>query len=257
MYHNRIIPCLLLRNRGLVKTVQFQGGRYLGDPVNAVKIYNDCEADELIVLDIDATRDKRPIDFAYLKKITQQCFMPACYGGGIKSVEDIRRLFEIGFEKAAIGAGAVRENGLISAAAKTFGSQSIVGVMDILYMGDNSWTVYIENGRHRAGNDAAAYAKELQKCGAGEIMVNSIDRDGMMSGYDCEIIRRIARAVSVPVIACGGAGKLEHCAEAVHAGASAAAAGSLFVYWGRKKAVLINYPDKYEIDKIMQIKNDR
>ncbi len=246
MYHNRLIPCLSLRGHGLVKTVQFNKGRYLGDPINAVKIYNDREVDELFIIDIDATKNSQKPDIDYLKKITQQCFMPAGYGGGISTIEDVKALFEIGFEKIAICSAAYTNPKLISQAASIFGSQSIVGVIDVLN-NNGKKSVYIESGRKKVSDNVRYYAQELVEQGVGELFINSIDRDGMMSGYDLALISEVTSGVKVPVVVCGGAGSLKDCSEAVEAGASAVAAGSLFVYWGRKKAVLINYPDSEEI----------
>lgn len=243
MYHNRLIPCLLLDNGKLVKTVQFRKPVYVGDPINAVKIYNDREVDELVFLDINATRMRRRPDFEYLKKITEQCFMPLCYGGGITSLEDIGMLFRIGFEKVSINAAALDHPELIKEAAGIYGSQSIVGAMDV---GKNLFgraVVKTENGTHGTKYSPAEYAKRLEDAGAGEIFLNSITRDGMMDGYDYELIREVAQSVQVPVIACGGAGSLQDCKKAIDSGASAAAAGSIFVFWGVNKAVLINYPD--------------
>lgn len=246
MYHNRLIPCLLLKNHGLVKTIQFKNGRYLGDPINAVKIFNDREVDELFVLDIDATPKRKSPDYEYLRKITQQCFMPAGYGGGITNIDDVKTLFEIGFEKIAVNTAAYTEPEIITKAANIFGSQSIVGVIDVMSNQD-SWDVYVNNGRERVSSDVQKYAKRLVELGVGELFINSIDRDGMMNGFDLNLITSISNEVGVPIVACGGAGNLQDCARAVEAGASAVAAGSMFVYWGRKRAVLINYPDSNEI----------
>ena len=246
MYHNRLIPCLSLRGHGLVKTVQFKNGKYLGDPINAVKIYNDREVDELFIIDIDATKKGKGPDIEYLKKITQQCFMPAGYGGGVKTLEDVKALFEIGFEKVAICSAAYTNPSFITKAANIFGAQSIVGVVDVLFS-EGKHSVYAVSGKQKISDDVIAYAKYLVDNGAGELFVNSIDRDGMMNGYDIELITQIADAVSVPVVVCGGASCINDCALAIKAGASAVAAGSMFVYWGRKKAVLINYPDSKDI----------
>lgn len=246
MYHNRLIPCLLLDNGKLVKTVQFRKPVYVGDPINAVKIYNDREVDELVFLDINATRMHRRPDFEYLKKITEQCFMPLCYGGGITSLEDIGMLFRIGFEKVSINAAALDHPELIKEAAGVYGSQSIVGAMDV---GKNLFgkaVVKTENGTHGTKYHPVEYAKRLEDAGAGEIFLNSITQDGMMNGYDYELIGEVAQSVQVPVIACGGAGSLQDCRKAIDSGASAAAAGSIFVFWGVNKAVLINYPDSVQ-----------
>ncbi len=256
MYHNRLIPCLLLDNGKLVKTVQFKKPVYVGDPINAVKIFNDKEVDELVFLDINATRARKSPDFAYLKKITEQCFMPLCYGGGITSLEDIGMLFRIGFEKVSINAAAVDHPELISEAAKVYGSQSIVGAMDV---GKNLFgkaVVKTVNGAHSTKYSPGEYAKRLEEAGAGEIFLNSITQDGMMEGYDRELISEVAGSVRVPVIACGGAGSLQDCKRAIDSGASAAAAGSIFVFWGVNKAVLINYPDSSETAALFAASGD-
>lgn len=257
MYHNRLIPCLLLDDGKLVKTVQFKKPVYVGDPINAVKIFNDKEVDELVFLDINATRSHRKPDFAYLKKITEQCFMPLCYGGGITTLEDIGMLFRIGFEKAAINAAAADHPELIGEAAKIYGSQSIVGAMDV---GKNLFgkaIVKTVNGTRSTRYSPREYAKRLEEAGAGEIFLNSITQDGMMEGYDCELIREVADSVQVPVIACGGAGNLQDCKRAIESGASAAAAGSIFVFWGVNKAVLINYPDSAETAELFALSDGR
>lgn len=240
MYNSRVIPCLLLQNHGLVKTRQFKNGRYVGDPINAVKIYNECEADELIFLDIDKNIQKKGPDFDYLSKITAQCFMPLCYGGGCNSIEHFKRLFFIGFEKVSVNTAAYYNPDLIRKAVEIFGGQSIVGSMDVLYKGRSS-TVMIKNGSVNTHKNPMEYAAYLEKLGVGEILINVINNDGMRCGYNCSLIKSISPMVSVPVIACGGADKLTDCKQVIDAGASAAAAGSMFVFWGRNQAVLINY----------------
>ena len=247
MYHNRLIPCLLLEHGRLVKTSQFKHPRYVGDPLNAVRIYNEREVDELIFLDICASAEHRHPDFSYLQKITAQCFMPVCYGGGVSSLEDVAELFKIGFEKVSINASAANTPELITRAAEIYGSQSIVGAMDVATDRYGRREVKILNGKKNLRINPVEYAIKLEQAGAGEILVNSIDRDGMMRGYDTDLIADISKAVSIPVIACGGAGSVDDCKRVCDAGASAAAAGSLFVFWGRNRAVLINYPDQEKI----------
>lgn len=250
MYHNRLIPCLLLDNGKLVKTQQFHKRVYIGDPINAVKIFNDKEVDELVFLDINATKAGRQPDFEYLRKIAEQCFMPLCYGGGITSLDDIGRLFRIGFEKVSINASAFRNIDLLKEAVQVYGSQSIVGAIDV---GKNMFgknVVKIVNGTQNTKQSPVKYAKMLEDAGAGEIFLNSIIHDGMMQGYDYEMIKEISDAVQLPVIACGGAGSLADCKRAIDSGASAAAAGSIFVFWGVNKAVLINYPDHSEVGEL-------
>lgn len=251
MYHNRIIPCLLLQNQGLVKTRQFKNSRYIGDPINAVKLFNDKEVDELIFLDIRATPDNTKPNFSYLSKITEQSFMPLCYGGGVKTIEDFKELFRIGFEKVAVNTINYYNPNLIKEVSGTFGSQSVIGVIDIKKNLFSQYGVYINGGKKRIQKNPIDYAKWLEANGVGELLLNNISRDGMMNGYDCEIVCRISEAVNIPVIACGGAGSIQDIKQVIQEGqADAAAAGSLFVYWGVNKAVLINYPDKQEIQNI-------
>jgi cyclase len=242
MVRTRVIPCLLLQGPGLVKTVRFKAPKYLGDPINVVRIFNDKEVDELVLLDIGATAEKRGPAYDRLEKIAAQCFMPLCYGGGIREIADLAKLFTLGIEKAAINAAAVSNPGLVRAAADRFGSQSILVSIDVkrgLFGGEQ---VVTHNGRRKTGLDPVRFAVEMEKQGAGELLLNSVDRDGTMTGYDLELIRRVSQAVSIPVIACGGAGRAEDLAAAVRNGASAAAAGSLFVFQMPHRAVLINYP---------------
>lgn len=253
MYINRLIPCLLIKNQDLVKTIKFGKERYLGDPINAVKIFNDREADELIILDITATKDRRSPDFAYLKKITQQCFMPTCYGGGVTCFADVKRLFEIGFEKVSINTTLFKNPELIVSLAREFGSQSIVGAMDIKRNKVGSYDVWIHDGKYNTHLNPVEYAKRAENLGVGELFINYIDNDGMMNGMDYASITEISNTVAVPVIVCGGVGQLHDCADAIKHGASAVACGSLFSFWGRNKAVLINYPDEGTLKKL-QIK---
>ena len=253
MYYNRMIPCLLLSNQGLVKTKQFKKPRYVGDPINAVKIFNDKEVDELVFLDIDATRENRRPNFAFLKNITAQCFMPLCYGGGVKTLEDIKELFAIGFEKVAINASGFENPELITSAAAQFGSQSIIGAMDVKRDFFGRRYVWICNGKKCTKQTPKQYAEYLVACGAGEIFLNNIDADGMMQGYDLGMIQEVADEVEVPVIACGGAGSVEDMGRVIIEGhASAAAAGSIFVFWGENRAVLINYPRKDVIAELFK-----
>ncbi len=247
MYYNRLIPCLLLDHGKLVKTVRFRRPVYVGDPINAVRIFNDKEVDELIFLDIDATRSHRGPHFDYLKKITEQCFMPLCYGGGVSSTEDIGTLFRIGFEKVSINTAAIEHPDLIEKAAGIYGSQSIVGAMDVGKNVFGKTVVRTDGGTRSTKYSPREYAKRLEEFGAGEIFLNTVMRDGTMTGYDCELISEVTDCVKVPVIVCGGAGSLQDCRSAIDSGASAAAAGSIFVFWGPNRAVLINYPDSAEV----------
>ncbi|HEY9634160.1 MAG TPA: AglZ/HisF2 family acetamidino modification protein [Coleofasciculaceae cyanobacterium] len=253
MLKTRVIPCLLLRNRGLVKTIKFKNPSYVGDPINTVRIFNEKEVDELIFLDITATSENKKPPFKLLSEIASECFMPFTYGGGIRSLEDIQTLFSLGAEKVAINSYAVENPTFIREAADLSGSQSIVVSMDVK---KNFWGKY-EVYSHRNGKliklDPVEFAVQMEQMGAGEILLTSVDRDGMMEGYDIELIKNVTNTVSIPVIACGGAGKLEDFREAVEVGgASAVAAGSLVVYQGRNRAVLINFPIKEELKKILE-----
>ncbi|EKQ51110.1 MULTISPECIES: AglZ/HisF2 family acetamidino modification protein [unclassified Clostridium] len=253
MYYNRLIPCLLLKNNGLVKTTKFKNETYIGDPINAVKIFNDKEVDELIFLDIEATRKGRKPNFEYLRKIAEQCFMPLCYGGGIKTIEDIKELFKIGFEKVAINSAVFNDSSLIKKASEIFGSQSIIVSMDVKKNIFGKYFVRTLNGSKNTKINPIEYAKMAEQNGAGEIFLNSIDNDGMMNGYDLELTKMVSESVKIPVIACGGAGKLEDFNKVITRGkASAAAAGSLFVFYGINKAVLINYPNQEDLNKIFK-----
>jgi imidazole glycerol-phosphate synthase subunit HisF len=245
----RVIPCLLLKNEGLVKTVKFKDPKYLGDPINIVRIFNDKEVDELIFLDITATVENRPPNFEILGKITSECFMPLGYGGGIRTLEDVRKLLAIGVEKIVLNTSAVENPSLIRAAADYAGSQAVVISIDVKKTMFGKYEVYTRGGRKATGLDPVKFAVEMEKQGAGELFLNSIDRDGTMQGYDLELVRRVADSVTVPVVACGGAGNIQHLAEAIQAGASAAAAGSMFVFQGPLRGVLISYPAQQELKR--------
>ncbi len=248
----RIIPCLLLRDSGLVKTIKFKDSTYIGDPINAVKIFNEKEVDELVFLDIDATKDKKEPPYELIQDIATECFMPFCYGGGVKTIEQIRRLIASGTEKVAINSEAFYNPHFISEAANVFGSSTIVVSIDYKKNLFGKTSVYVSGGKKNTKKDPVAYAVEMEKLGAGELFVNSIERDGTMNGYDLEMIRKITDAVSIPVIACGGAGQLSDFRDAFQEGkASAASAGSLFVFQGKKRGVLISYPDPKEVKEII------
>lgn len=250
MLRTRVIPCLLLRNLGLVKTIQFKKPTYLGDPINIVRIFNDKEVDELIFLDILATVENHGPPFEMLRKIASECFMPLCYGGGVRNMEDMKSLFNMGIEKVAVNSYAVEHPSFIRAAADTFGSQSIIVSLDVKKSLFGKYSVYTHGGRKNTGRNPVQCAIEMEKAGAGELLLSSIDRDGTMRGYDLELIKQVACAVNIPVVACGGAGNATHLAEAVlKGGASAAAAGSMFVFQGPHRAVLISYPSPAEMNE--------
>ena len=250
-FRPRVIPCLLLRNTGLVKTTRFRDAKYLGDPRNVVKIFNEKEADELCLLDITATLEGRGPRLDLLREISSECFMPLGYGGGITSLEQVKAIIGVGVEKVVINSAAVATPNLIEEAARTAGSSSVVVSIDARR---GSWPargygVYTHSGTRRAGLHPADLARRAESGGAGEILVNSIDRDGTMEGYDLELVRSIVDAVKIPVIACGGAASIADLFGVVRtAGASAAAAGSLFVFQGRHRAVLISYPPGAQLD---------
>jgi len=250
MIQNRVIPCLLLKGDGLVKTEKFKNPRYVGDPINAVKIFNTKEVDELIFLDIMASKRDADPNYEMIENIASECFMPFCYGGGIRSVEDAKRVLNIGAEKIAINTSALRDDAYISELSNQVGSQSIVISVDVKRNLWGRYEIYNHCSDKSFNSDPVAYAKKMESRGAGEILINSVDRDGMMSGYDLKLLKMIADAVNIPVIACGGAGELSHFGQAVAAGASAVAAGSMFVFIGKHKAVLINYPEYKEITSL-------
>lgn len=252
MLKTRVMPCLLVKDGRLVKTIKFKNPSYVGDPVNAIKIYNEKEVDELILLDITATVDGRQPAFELLSAVTDECFMPLTYGGGIRCVEEIRRLFSLGIEKVAINSAAAENPEFIREAADLFGSQSIVVSIDLKSSLLNKSVVYIRSGTIKTKYDPISYAVEMEEMGAGELLLNSIDRDGTMEGYDLDLIRKISDAVGIPVIACGGAGDISDFGKAVkEAGASAVAAGSMVVYQGKARGVLINFPTHGELEAVL------
>ena len=255
MLRPRFIPCLLVRNKGLVKTVRFKDGKYVGDPINAVKIFNEKEADELMVLDIDATFQGRGPDYTMIQRLAAECRMPLCYGGGVKSPDDARRIIGLGVEKVAVSAAALANPGLITDIADAVGSQSVVVVLDAKKkLLGSRWEVMTRNGTTGTGRCPIEFAAEAERLGAGEIVINSVDNDGVMKGYDMALAERVRAATSVPLTILGGAGSLDD-VEALVArfGIIGAAVGSLFVFKGPYKAVLINYPSQAERDRIAQV----
>lgn len=243
----RVIPVLLLSGKGLVKTVKFKDPKYIGDPINAVKIFNEKEVDEILLLDIRATKEKRDPDYNYLKEIVSECFSPITYGGAITSVEQIKRIIQSGIEKVAINAAAISSPDFIKQASDSFGSSTIVGAIDIKRNFWKKYAVYSYVENKTMNLDPVVYAEKLQQLGVGELFINNVDRDGTMEGYDHEIIQRITHHVDIPVIACGGCSGIPDIVTVIKQdGASAAAAGSLFVFHGKHRAVLITYPD-YEL----------
>jgi imidazole glycerol-phosphate synthase subunit HisF len=244
MLRPRIIPCLLIHDGGLVKTIQFKNPKYVGDPLNAVRIFNEKEVDELIVLDIDASHEGHSSNETMIAQLAAECRMPLCYGGGIKSIDQIKKLISLGVEKIAIGSAAIENQELIINAVKHFGSQSVVGVIDVKMTGlTRSPEVVIRNASKKTGMNPLTFALQLQELGVGEILLNSVDRDGKMNGYDLNLISSIYGTVNIPLTVLGGAGLLKDIKELVKLfPVIGAAAGSLFVFKGKYRAVLINYP---------------
>ena len=253
MLRPRIIPCLLVKDKGLVKTVNFKNPKYVGDPINAVRIFNEKEVDELMVIDIDATANNREPDYKMIENLAAECRMPLCYGGGVKTIEQAQRIFSLGVEKIAISSAAIENITLISEIAKVVGTQSVIVVIEVKKKLLGGYEVCTHNGKKKTGKDPVEFAKQVQKLGAGEIVLNSIDNDGVMKGFDFTIIDNIRQAVSIPMTVLGGAGSLEDISKVIEKykiiGVSA---GSLFVFKGIYKAVLINYPSK--ADKAAMIK---
>ena len=229
----------------------FKGHRYLGDPINAVKIFNDLKADELVFLDISATIENRLISLDFVRDVGDEANMPFAVGGGIKSIQDIRDILNAGAEKVVINSAAFIQPDFIRLASDTFGSSTIVVCIDVkkqFFGKEQSW---ILNGNKSTGLTPIELAERMEKAGAGEIIIQSIERDGMMQGYDIRLIKKISESVTIPVIALGGAGNGEHMKQAYSLGnANALAAGSMFVYHGARKGILINYPDKTELNKL-------
>jgi cyclase len=252
MLKTRVIPCLLLKGQGLVKTVKFKNPKYVGDPMNAVKIFNEKEVDELALLDIDATVGGKRPQIKLISEIASECFMPLSYGGGLRHLDDLKTIFNLGVEKVVINSYAIENPAFVEEAAELYGSQSIVVAIDVKKNLSGDYGVFTQGGKRKTNLHPIEHAMEMERLGAGEIFLNSIDRDGTMDGYDIELIKKVTQSVSIPVIACGGAGKIEDFVEAVKkGGASAVAAGSMFVFHGKHRAVLITYPSIQELEKAL------
>lgn len=243
MLRARIVPFLLLRGKGLVKTQQFDQPKYVGDPINAVKIFNEKEVDELAILDIEASAKDRAPDFDLLRDIAAESRMPLCYGGGIRDAETAARIIALGYEKTSISASALERPELISDVARRVGTQSTVVTVDVRREGlMGGYKIYSHNGKRRHKHDLFEFVKEAEARGAGEIVINSIDRDGMMQGYDLKLARRIRDLVNTPLSFVGGAGSTADMAALIDSlGPVGAGAGSLFVFNGKYRAVLISY----------------
>ena len=254
MLKPRIIPSLLLSEGALVKTIKFADPKYVGDPLNAVRIFNEKEVDELTIFDIMATRKNLRPDFELLKNIAAECRMPLCYGGGINNSDDVLRLVGMGIEKVAMNTAAIENLDLISESAKKVGNQSIVVVIDVKKEANN-YIVYSNGGTKNTGMRPEIFAKQAQDAGAGEIVLNNIDREGTMLGYDLDLIRRIRDSNSLPMSVLGGAGSLADITQLINEfGIIGAAAGSIFVFKGSFKAVLINYPNREKKNKLYSLR---
>lgn len=249
----RIIPCLLLKDKGLVKTIKFKDAKYVGDPINAIKIFNEKGADEIIFLDISATIDNRKPSYDIIEMVASECFMPVCYGGGIRQIDDAKRIFALGVEKISISSCAVENPDFIKELSGVFGNQSVVVCLDVRKNLLGDYEIVTHNASKNTRLNPFEFAVKMERLGAGELLINSVDKDGTMLGYDINLIQKITHKVNIPVIACGGAGNLSHIFEVLTlGGASSAAAGSLLVFCGKRKGVLINYPEREEIDLLFE-----
>lgn len=250
MLKHRVIPALLLQNGGLVKTQKFKNPKYIGDPINAIRIFNEKEVDELMVLDIQATRIGREPDFITIELFAGECFMPLCYGGGVRLLEHAARLFDLGIEKVALQSAALDDFSLITKIAKRYGSQSLVISVDV----KKNWLgrpMLFESRHGRVTKtEWLTFMRDAVNAGAGEVLLNAVDRDGELCGYDIDLIRSASSNVSVPVIALGGARNLQDFRLAVDAGAAAVAAGAMFVFHGPHRAVLISYPHYSQLEQL-------
>lgn len=250
MYQARVIPSLLLRGNGLVKTRNYKHAVYIGDPVNAVRIFSDKEADEIVILDIDASRLGLEPNYDLIAEMAGEAFMPVAYGGGIRSFEQVRRLIRSGVEKVIINSLATESTDLIIEAVDVFGAQAIVGGVDVRRKMLGGYSIVAKSGTVPTRLNLQAHIRALVQAGVGELFINDVDRDGTMSGYDLDLVRAVSNA-PVSVVVCGGAGSLQHLSQAVHeGGASAVAAGSMFVFHGKHRAVLISYPKSDELVKL-------
>lgn len=252
MLSTRVIPTLLIRDGGLVKGERFRKHKYVGDPINAVKIFNDKEVDELIFFDIEATKCRKEPNYELIKDIASQAFMPLGYGGGINSVEQIERILSIGIEKVVMNTALIENPSLITSASEKLGSQSIVVSIDAKRSMFGSYKTYTHSGAKANKLTPIELAKKAQALGAGELIITSIDREGTNSGYDLHLVKQVAASVDIPVVASGGSGKLEDFRFAADAGASAVAAGDMFTFHGKHKAVLITYPNYDNLNKLFK-----
>lgn len=249
MLRRRVIPSLLLKGNGLVKSVQFKKEKYIGDPINTIRLFNDKEADELVVLDIDATVN-HSINFELLSRINKEAFMPLAYGGGIKTLDEVKRIINLGYEKIVLNTAAINNPNLIENTAKVCGSQSTVVCIDVKKTILGKYKVFQHLNKKTLDINPVDWARRIEELGAGEVILHSVDMDGTFSGYDTNLIKQVASNITIPLVALGGAATVDDFSKAFIAGASAVAAGSMFVYHGPHKAVLISYPDSKVIDNL-------
>ena len=254
MLRPRIIPSLLIHDRGLVKTVNFKNPKYIGDPINAVRIFNEKEVDELAIFDIDATVLNKEPNYKLIENLAQQSRMPLCYGGGVKTVEQAQKIFGLGIEKIALSSAICQNPNLITEIAEKVGSQSVIAVLDVKKKLLGGYEVYTNNGKKATGIEAIQFVEKLESLGAGEIIISAIDQDGIMKGFDLNLIDKIRQKITIPLTVLGGAGCLDDIKKVIKThGIIGVAAGSLFVFKGKYKAVLINYPNKEEKEKLFKI----
>lgn len=253
MLRPRIIPCLLIKDGGLVKTVNFGDPKYVGDPINAVRIFNEKEVDELTVLDIDASVLNREPNYEVIRSLAAECRMPLCYGGGVKTIAQVEKIISLGVEKVAISSAAIENPELIALASRRVGRQSVVVILDVKKSGlRRKYELFTHNGSRGTGLGPVAFAKNVEGLGAGEVVINSIERDGAMNGYDLNLVREVREVITLPMTVLGGAGSLDDISGLIEQfGIIGAAAGSLFVFKGKYRAVLINYPNRADKDELV------
>lgn len=250
MLQHRVIPALLLRNNGLVKTTRFKDPKYVGDPINAIRIFNEKEVDELMLLDITASKENREPNFEMIEQIAGECFMPLAYGGGVRTLEQAQRIYALGVEKICLQTSALENPGLVTELAQRFGSQSVMVSVDVKRNWMGKPQLYSSAKASSLGSDWIERTQQLVKAGAGEVLLNAVDKDGTLQGPDLALIKQLSQAINVPLIALGGVGSMGDIKAAVNAGASAVAAGAFFVYHGPHRAVLITYPKYAELEAL-------
>jgi cyclase len=250
MLQHRVIPALLLQNNGLVKTTRFKDPKYVGDPINAIRIFNEKEVDELMLLDITASKENREPNYEMIEQIAGECFMPLAYGGGVRTVEQAQRIYALGVEKICLQTSAFDNPGLVTELAQRFGSQSVMVSVDVKRNWMGKPQLYSSARASSLGSDWVKLTKQLVDAGAGEVLLNAVDKDGTLQGPDLALIEQLSQAINVPLIAVGGVGSMEDIKAAVNAGASAVAAGAFFVYHGPHRAVLITYPKYAELEAL-------